>query len=172
MGTTAGAPAGPASPEATPALRACLFSLAGSAFAVDVRSAREVAVFDEITLVPRASRHLIGVANLRGAVLPIVDIRSSLGLAETRPPRSIRTLVVRDGSLVVATVVDSVLGLEPFDSILSPDSPAAAPARGARQFVAGWIDWAGEIVPILDVPRLLAALQFTVSAAGRAQEMV
>jgi chemotaxis signal transduction protein len=80
--------------------------------------------------------------------------------------------VVRDGSLVVATVVDSVLGLEPFDSILSPDSPAAAPARGARQFVAGWIDWAGEIVPILDVPRLLAALQFTVSAAGRAQEMV
>jgi chemotaxis signal transduction protein len=172
MGTTAGAHAAPASPEATPAIRACLFSLAGLAFAVDVRSAREVAVFDEITMVPRASRYLIGVANLRGTVLPIVDIRSTLGLEETRLPRSIRTLVVRDGSLVVATVVDSVLGLESFDSILPPDSPTAALPRWARQFAAGWIDWAGEIVPILDVPRLLAALLSTVSPVGRAQEVV
>jgi purine-binding chemotaxis protein CheW len=168
MTTPAGAPT---TPETTPALRACLFSLAGSAFAVDVRSAREVAVFDEITLVPRAPRHLIGVANLRGTVLPIVDIRSMLGLGEIRPARSVRTLLVRDGSLVVAAVVDSVLGLEPFDAILSPDSPAVARARGPRQFVTGWISWAGETVPVLDVPRLLAALRSTVGAAAPVQEV-
>ena len=168
MTTPAGAPA---PPEATPALRACLFSLAGSAFAVDVRSAREVAVFDEMTRMPRAPRHLIGVANLRGTVLPIVDIRRILGLEEIRSARSVRTLLVRDGSLVVAAVVDSVLGLEPFDAILSPDSPAAARARGPRQFVSSWISWAGEIVPVIDVPRLLAALRSPVSAAAPVQEV-
>lgn len=162
--------AAPASPEATPSLRACLFSLAGSAFAVDVRSAREVAVFDEITLVPRAPRHLVGVTNLRGTILPIVDIRGVLGLVEARAARSVRTLVVGEGSLVVAAVVDSVLGLEPFDALLPPETSAAPRARGAREFVGGWISWTGELVPVLDIPRLLAALRPTVSAAAPGEE--
>lgn len=153
------APTLPAIPDTPPALRACLFALAGSRFAVDVRSAREVAVFDEITPIPRAPRQLIGVANLRGAVLPIVDIRRLLGLPEARPPRSVRTLVLRHDSLVVAVVVDAVLGLEPFDDVMAPDDRLAARARGPRQFAAGWLAWAGEKLVLLDVPRLLAALR-------------
>jgi purine-binding chemotaxis protein CheW len=171
MDTTPGIAAAPASPEATPTLRACLVSLGGSAYAVDVRSAREVAVFDEITLVPRAARHLVGVANLRGTIVPIVDIRGALGLPAARSARSLRTLVVRDGSFVVAAVVDSVLGLEPFDAVLPLDTPAAARARGPRPFAIGWISWAGEMVPVLDIPRLLATLRTTVSAVAPAQEV-
>jgi chemotaxis signal transduction protein len=160
-----------ATSEAAPALRACLVSLDGRAFAVDVRSAREVAVFDEITPVPRAARHLVGVANLRGSIIPIIDIRSVLGLEETRPARTVRTLVVRDGVVVAAAVVDSVLGLEPFDVVLPPDAPVAVRARGARPFATGWISWAGEVVPVLDIPRLLAALRPPISAVEPAQEM-
>jgi chemotaxis signal transduction protein len=171
MGQTPGvvSPVLPAVPDSPPALRACLFALAGSRFAVDVRNAREVAVFDEITAIPRAPRHLVGVANLRGTVLPIADIRVLLGLPELRPARSMRTLVLRDGGLVVAVVVDMVLGLEPFDDIVPADSPAAARARGPRQFVAGWIEWAGETLPLLDVQRMLAALRPTTRAGGPAQ---
>jgi purine-binding chemotaxis protein CheW len=149
----------PSRPEAAPALRACLFALAGSRFAVDVRSAREVAVFDDITGVPRAPRHLIGIANLRGTVMPIVDVRDVLGLPESRPARSVRTLVLRDGPLQAAVVVDTVLGLEPFDEVLPPDAPSAARIRGPRAFVSGWLEWAGETLALLDVPRVLAALR-------------
>lgn len=169
MDTTPGVAPAPASSEVPPALRACLFSLDGYAFAVDVRSAREVAVFDEITLVPRARRHLVGVSNLRGAIVPIVDIRSALGLEEARPGRSVRTLVVRDGALVVAAMVDSVLGLEPFDAVLPADTPVAARARGACPFATGWINWAGEVVPVLDIPRLLAALRTPASVVAPGQ---
>jgi len=157
--TTPGVVPTSASSEAAPALRACLFSLGGYAFAVDVRSAREVAVFDEITPVPRARRCLVGVSNLRGAIVPIIDLRSALGLEEAPPGRSVRTLVVRDGALVVAAVVDSVLGLEPFDAVLPADTPAAARAHGACPFATGWINWAGEVVPVLDIPGLLAVLR-------------
>jgi chemotaxis signal transduction protein len=152
-----------------PALRACLFSLAGSRFAVDVRSAREVAVFDDIAAVPRAPRHVVGVANLRGTVLPIVEMRAVLGLPEPRPARSVRTLVLRDDSLLAAVVVDAVLGLEPFDDVVPPDAPEAAPAQGPRRLVAGWLTWAGETVALLDVPRLLAALRSPIRAANSAQ---
>ncbi|HKW94909.1 MAG TPA: chemotaxis protein CheW [Methylomirabilota bacterium] len=150
----------PPIPDTAPTLRACLIALGGSRFAVDVRSAREVAVFEEMTRVPRAPRHLVGVANLRGTVMPIVDARGLLGcLPEVRPARSVRTLVLRDGAMQAAVVVDAVLGLEPFDEVIPDGSPGAARARGPRPFVASWLSWAGETVPLLDVPRLLAALR-------------
>src|SRR5512144_3330779 len=119
-----------APPETPPAVRACLCAVSGSRFAVDVRSAREVAVFDELTAVPRAPRHLLGVANLRGTVVPIVDVGPFLGLPDLRPARSVRTLVLRDGALLAAVVVDNVLGLEPFEAVLPAADPAAPRDHG------------------------------------------
>ncbi len=162
-------PTPPSFPDTTPALRACLIALGGSRFAVDVRGTREVAVFDEMTHVPRAPRHLVGVANLRGTVMPIVDARVLLGLPEVRPARSVRTLVVHDGAVQAAVVVDAILGPEPFDEVIPDGSPACARAGGPRPFVASWLSWAGEAVPLLDVPRLLAALRVTTGPPAAAQ---
>jgi purine-binding chemotaxis protein CheW len=159
MAQTPVTPVLPGSPDAPPARRACLFALAGARFAVDVRSAREVVLFDEITAVPRAPRHVVGVANLRGTVMPIVDVRRLLGLPESRLGRPLRTLVVRDGVVQAALVVDTVLGLEPFEDVLPADSPTAAGTRGPRPLMAGWIEWAGDTLALLDVPKILAALR-------------
>ncbi len=148
----------PVLPDAPPARRACLFALAGARFAVDVRSAREVVLFDEITAVPRAPRHVVGVANLRGTVMPIVDARGLLGLPESRLGRSLRTLVVRDGAIQAAVVVDTVLGLEPLEDVVATDSPTASGMRGPRPLMAGWLRWNGQTLPLLDVPKILAAL--------------
>ena len=148
----------PVLPDAPPARRACLFALAGARFAVDVRSAREVVLFDEITAVPRAPRHVVGVANLRGTVMPIVDVRGLLGLPEFRPGRSLRTLVVRDGAIQAAVVVDTVLGLEPLEDVVAPDGPGTTGMRGPRPLMAGWLRCNGETLPLLDVPKILAAL--------------
>lgn len=150
----------PVPPDTSSALRACLFALSGARFAVDVRSAREVAAFDDLTAVPRAPRLLLGVANLRGTVVPIVDVGPLLGLPELRPARSVRTLVLRDGPLLAAVAVETVLGLESFDDVLSPDGPAA-PRGHASPLVSGWITWAGETLALLDVPRILAVLRAT-----------
>lgn len=165
MTSTPASPPPSAGPDAPPARRACLFALAGQRFAVDVRSAREVVAFDEITIVPRGPRHLVGVANLRGTVMAIVDIRGLLGLPESRPGRSLRTLVVRDGAAQAALVVDAVVGLEPFDDVLPTDSPAIAGMRGPRPLMAGWIEWAGETLALLDVPKILTALAASTPAA-------
>lgn len=149
------APAG-----APPEQRACLFALAGFRFAVDVRSAREVVLFDEITVVPLAPRHLVGVANLRGTVMPIVDIRALLDLPLQPPGSSVRTLVLRAGPLQAAVVVDAVLGLEPVGEI-SPSEPGdpgpAAPGR--RRFAAGHAKWGAERVLLLDAPKILEVLK-------------
>lgn len=149
----------PAAAETVPALRACLFTVSGARFAVDVRSAREVALFDELTPVPRAPRHLVGVANLRGTVVPIVDVGPLLGLPALRAPRGVRTLVLRDGSLLAAMVVEAILGLEPFDTLLAPDTSAAPWDRVPSRFLNGWLVWAGAMVPVLDAGLMLAELR-------------
>jgi purine-binding chemotaxis protein CheW len=148
-----------AAAEITPALRACLFTVSGTRLAVDVRSAREVALFEELTAVPRAPRHVVGVANLRGTVIPIVDVGPLLDLPALRAPRSVRTLVLRDGPLLAAMVVEAVLGLEPFEALLAPDAPTAPRDRVPSRFLNGWLAWAGEMVPVLDVGRMLAELR-------------
>jgi len=174
MVQTPGAVALPSAlPDASPALRACLFALSGARFAVDVRSAREVAVFDDLTAVPRAPRLLLGVANLRGTVVPIVDVGPLLDLPELRPARTVRTLVLRDGPLLAAVAVETVLGLEPFDDVLSPDGPTAPRGHASPPLlVSGWITWAGETLALLDVPRILAVLRATLGTdepAGRSE---
>ena len=56
-------------------IRACVFAFGGAELAADIRHTREVVVLPDRTPVPRAPAHVLGVANLRGSVVPIVVIR-------------------------------------------------------------------------------------------------
>jgi purine-binding chemotaxis protein CheW len=139
--------------DVTAGLRACLFTLGGTPFALDVAAAREVAVFDAVTPVPRAPACVVGVANLRGDVVPIVDARGRLGLPERPDARSLRTLVVAAAGCEIALEIDAVLGLEGFADVAAPEG-AAAPA-----WAAGTVEYDGRRVTVLDPARLVQALQ-------------
>jgi purine-binding chemotaxis protein CheW len=135
--------------------QACLVKLAGSRFAVEVRYAREVVVFHEITLVPLAPPHLLGVVNLRGSVMPVVDVRPFLGLEAARATRETRGLVVESDGAQAAILIDEMEGLEPLEGL--------APAGDGDDvrvpdFSAGRLEREGGVVTVLDVRRILAAL--------------
>jgi purine-binding chemotaxis protein CheW len=128
--------------------RACAFTLDGRRFAVDVADAREVVVFESITPLPLAPAFVLGLANLRGTVMPVVDLAPLLGL----PPREAKAqtlgLVLGHGAWKAAAVVDTVLGLEPLH-------------EGDRR-VAG----ADGSIPVLDAGAMLTALRGAMGAAG------
>jgi len=122
--TPAPATLAPAS-EAPPAARACVVVLGGRPFAVDVTDAREVVVLDATTPVPGAPAAVIGVMNLRGNVLPVVEARPLLGL----PVRATtgRALVLADGECRAAVLIEAVLGLTTLDGVrpLAPETPGS-----------------------------------------------
>lgn len=132
--------------------RACLVQLEGTRFAVEVRYAREVVVFDEVTMVPLAPPHLLGVVNLRGSVMPLVDIRPFLGIEAPRAVRESRALVVEHASTQAALLIDEVHGLEPLDGL----APAGEDADG--DFSAGRLEREDGAVALLDVGRILSSL--------------
>ena len=139
--------------DVTAGLRACLFTVSGVTFALDVRSAREMAVFEAITPVPRAPAAVLGVANLRGDVVPIVDARARLGLPVRALSRPLRALVVAGDGSEIALVIDGVVGLEAFTEVTPPSEGETA------AWAAGTVEHAGQRVTVLDAAALARALR-------------
>ena len=136
--------------------RACVVSLAGRALAVDVCDAREVMTLDTLGPVPGAPPPLLGLANLRGRVVPVADARAVLAL----PPRAAKpggvAIVLAAADLEAAVPIDAVLGLEWFDAALPTDG---APDDPLTTFAAGLVPRPGEAAILLDAGRLLQALR-------------
>ncbi len=137
-------------------LRACIFTVGAEPFAFDVRRVREVILLDELTAVPAAPPQVVGVANLRGDVLPIVDPQRLLGVATRRAGRRLRALVVAGGGAHVGILIDDVLGLETFDDVLeigdATRKPYVACALGRLRRSDG-------LVTLLDADAVVAALR-------------
>ena len=122
------------------------------AYAVDVRDAREVVTLDAYTRVPGAPATVLGVFNLRGTVLPLVEARPLLGHAATVAAPGTAAVVLAAGSWRAAVAIDGVLGLGWFDDL------TLGPGHGP--FAAGTFTHAdGESITLLDAEGLLAALR-------------
>jgi purine-binding chemotaxis protein CheW len=134
------------------ARRACLFMLGDRAYAVDVRDAREVVTLEGYTRIPGAPAPVVGVFNLRGTVLPLVEARPLLGHAATMPVAGTPAVVLAARSWRAAVAIDRVLGLDWFDDVTLGPSPGPF-ATGT--FAHGDSD----TITLLDADQLLAALR-------------
>jgi purine-binding chemotaxis protein CheW len=130
----------------------CLCELASRTFAVDIGRAREARVFDDYTIVPLAPPHLIGMTNLRGVIIPIVDLRVLLGLPAGAG--AVHALVVEANDVRIALAVDRVLGVESLDEPLEP-AEEVVEAGGLQR---GRLQRGDETVPILDVVKIVESL--------------
>ena len=102
--------------QAAPKVRSCVFMLAGEPFAVALDATREIVTIDECTKVPLAPPMVLGVMNLRGTLVPLVDVRTVLGLpAGANRPR-LALLLVAEG-LQFAMAIDRVVGLAALNEL-------------------------------------------------------
>lgn len=124
-------------------LRACVFALSGRLFAIDLGRVRGVRRFEEHTKVPRAPAHLIGMVNLHGSIVPLMDSRVLLGLTTLGSARPTLAVVLAWESMQVAITVDHVLGLEVLDAHASPGAgapDASTVASGMLRRGDGWVE--------------------------------
>ena len=143
-----------AATDHAPGTSACLFEVAGRVFAVRITEAREVRTFDGATRVPLAPPHLIGMTNLRGAIVPLVDLRVLLDLPPRTGARAIESLVVEASGVRVAVAIDRMLGIEPIDEALW-SGDVRFDAAGLER---GGLKRGDDAVPILDVTKIVESL--------------
>jgi purine-binding chemotaxis protein CheW len=147
----------PSEPQPTgQAVRVCLISLGGELFAIDLRSVGEVFEVDSITPVPAMPPALAGVANLRGTVVPIVDLRTVLGLPDDGPLSF--AVVIRHGGRQVGVLVDRVPEIRTVQREEFLPAPAGG-SNGPKPFVSGVLRIEERIGGVVEVPTLLAYVE-------------
>lgn len=133
------------------------FKLDNEVFALDVSQVREILDLSPITKVPRAADFMRGVINVRGSVVPVVDLRRKLGISEAEATRDTRIVVMEldlEGEVtILGAMADSVH--EVIE--LAPEQIEAAPKIGARwrtEFIRGIGKRDDEFIIILDIDRV------------------
>ena len=148
------------------------FKLAGEVFAVDVAKVREILEFTSITKVPQTPDFMRGVINLRGSVVPVMDMRLKFGMPETEKTVDTCIIVVEvshEGeTVVIGALADSVQ--EVFE--LEPEQIEPAPRIGTKlntDFILGMGKHDGQFIMILDIDKTFTSEEI-VTAGGMAEE--
>jgi purine-binding chemotaxis protein CheW len=131
------------------------FFLEGEEYGVDVRQVQEIRRLSEITTVPRAPGYIRGVINLRGRILPVLDLKRKLGLGEVEAGRATRIVVVRVGERLLGLLVDGASQvLKVAVSRIEPP-PEEVVERGG-DYIRGVAKLDDRLIILVDLERLLA----------------
>jgi len=103
-------------------LKVIVFALGSEEYGIEVDKVRTIERMSPITRVPKTPAFVKGVINLRGVVLPIIDLRGRFGLPETEATENTRIIMVSVGDIEVGFVVDAANDVMDIDSD-SIDSP-------------------------------------------------
>jgi purine-binding chemotaxis protein CheW len=146
-------------PLALGAMRQFLtFQLAETEYGLDILKVREIRVWEPVTALPNTPPFVKGVINLRGSVVPIIDLRERLGLpSRTYGPRTVVIVVnMTQGARekVMGMVVDAVCDEHLLnETLIRPPPDLGGPIGEA--FVAGLVQIQGRMIVLLDSDRLL-----------------
>ena len=142
------------------------FRLGGEAFLLAREETREVLAYPAaITRVPGARPWIRGLSNVRGQLLPVIDLRAFLGAGPAAVARSSRVLIANHREIPAGLVVDEVKGFRRFyESEFSADLPPTL--LRCERYLAGAFKRGAEVWPVFSVKTLLESPQFMQAAAS------
>lgn len=132
-----------------------IFHLAKEYYGVDIAAVESIIKLQEITSIPQAPAFVEGVINLRGAVLPVIDLRKRFGLPQTAPTKDTRIVVVEMSGTTVGMIVDAVNEVlqVPVEDI-EPPSPMVTTLDSA--FITGIAKVSDRLIILLDLGKVLS----------------
>jgi len=136
------------------------FSLAGEEYGLEILKVREIIGMMEITAVPRTPTHVKGVINLRGKVIPVIDLRLKMGMPEAERTDQTCIIVVDIGEVEMGIIVDEVR--EVLD--IATEDIEEAPSFGTQvdtDFILGMGKADEKVTILLDISRLLSQADAT-----------
>ena len=136
-------------------LQLVTFSIGEEEFGVDILSVQEIIRMMDITKVPRAPDFVEGVINLRGKVIPIIDLRRRFGLTTRDHAKHTRIIVIEINNMIVGFVVDSVSEVLRIPaSTVEPPPPVVSGLES--QYISGVGKLEDRLLILLDLNKLLS----------------
>lgn len=123
-------------------------TIAAETYAVPVRNVVEIADVGEVTAVPGAPAEVLGLRNLRGVILPVIDLARLFGTSRDSPPREL--LVAEVSSTRAALAIDDVTDVGELPETLE---------EAESDFLLGTLLYQGDLIGVLDVPAIFSSVQ-------------
>jgi purine-binding chemotaxis protein CheW len=140
--------------DTVPSLELVVFRLGPESYGLRLHEVREIIMVAQITPVPRAPRFVDGVLNLRGEVMPVVDLRMRFGLERVEATSISRILITSIGGVFTGLVVDAVNEVRPVDlNRFGPPPPVTA--VGANRYIEKVARLDNGMIFLLELQQLL-----------------
>jgi purine-binding chemotaxis protein CheW len=130
------------------------FQLAGQAYAFRIEQIQEIVILDQVTRTPQVPDFCEGVSNLRGSIIPIINLRRLFGLEPKPADSETRTIVVNVGERTMGCTVDLVSQVVRIPEDEIQPAPDMVTADGA-DYIAGFARIDGGLIIVLDINALL-----------------
>ena len=131
------------------------FAIGDDQYGVDIMAVREIKGWSEITHLPRQPESVRGVLNLRGAIVPIIDLRCRFGQGLTEATPIHVVIIVQVGARVVGLLADRVLDIVSFD--VTQVQPVPKIAQASRvDFLSGLVTVETSMIALIDLQNLLS----------------
>ena len=133
-----------------------VFRLGNEEYGVDILKVQEIRGYEKVTPIPRSPDYLKGVVNLRGTIVPVVDLRVKFGMADPTYDSVTVVIVLRIAGRTIGAVVDGVSDVVQ----LAPKDVRDAPSLGAMvdsSYLAGVATQGGRMILVVDIEKLLSA---------------
>lgn len=136
-------------------LQLVTFNISSEEFGVDILKVQEIIRTMEITKVPRAPEFVEGVINLRGKVIPIIDLRKRFSMESRTHDSQTRIVVIEINNMIVGFVVDSVSEVLriPADTVVPPPSVVSGVDS---EFISGVGKLSDRLLILIDLEKLLS----------------
>lgn len=130
------------------------FQIAGQEYGFRIEQIQEIVILDQVTKTPQVPEYVEGVSNLRGSIIPIINLRRLFGLEPIPADSETRTIVVNVGQRTMGCTVDMVSQVLriPQDSI--QPAPETVTADGAN-YISGFAKLEERLMILLDIDELL-----------------
>lgn len=141
-------------------LQLVTFRIGEEEFGVDILAVQEIILLTQITMVPRAPEFIEGVINLRGKVIPVVNMRRRFNKPEHTADSSTRIIVMELGQKIVGFLVDGVSEVLRIPENTVEDPPPVVAGIGS-EYIRGIGKLDTRLLILLDLDHLLGNIDFT-----------
>lgn len=141
--------------QGTSLLQLATFRLGSEEYAVDIATVQEIVRMTAVTRVPRAPSFVEGVVNLRGKIVPVIDLRKRFGMATVEATKATRIIIVEVAGKTVGLIVDAVREVLRLSSDAIDPTPEMVSSDIDAAFFKGVGKLEDRLIILLDLTRLL-----------------
>jgi purine-binding chemotaxis protein CheW len=131
------------------------FAIGDDQYGVDIMAVREIKGWSEVSNLPKQPEYVRGVLNLRGVIVPIIDLRRRFGQGQTEATPSHIVIIVHIGSRLIGLLADRVLDIVSLDA--TKIQPVPRISNSSRiDFLSGLVTVDGALIALIDLQNLLS----------------